>query len=337
MHYRGIHRFHAALEAAGRHATTSGSMAHSTLKDVSGMQQISLGKGPTSSRLIYGCMRIAGDGSDPALERGRRALQAALDAGFTTFDHADIYGGGRCEELFGGYLGKNNKLRDELTLITKCGIVFADDDGPKRYDSSAAHINAQVERSLARLRTERIDLLLLHRPDPLMEAEDVAAAFSALRTAGKVANFGVSNFSPSQVRLLQNACDVPLCVNQVEINFPRLDALYDGTLDQCQSRQMTPLAWSPLAGVVYPVEESRLSAACARSLEVELERQAHAAGVEPWVVALAWLLRHPAGIVPIVGSTTPERIAAATTALDRNVSRTDWYRLLEARNGSAVP
>ncbi len=302
------------------------------------MQQISFGNaGPTSSRLIYGCMRICGDGSDTALERGRQALRAALDAGYSTFDHADIYGGGHCEQLFGDYLGANSKLRDELTIITKCGIVFADDDGPKRYDSSAAHIENQVNRSLARLRTDRIDLLLLHRPDPLMDATEVAAAFAKLRAEGKVASFGVSNFLPSQVSLLQDACDAPLCVNQIEINFPRLDALYDGTLDQCQLLNVTPLAWSPLAGVVNPVDEARLPERCARDLAAELERQAQDAGTESWLVALAWLLRHPAGIAPIVGSTTPARIAAATKALDLRMARSDWYQLLEARNGGAVP
>jgi predicted oxidoreductase len=293
-----------------------------------------------SSRLIYGCMRIAGDGSPAARERGHAALQAALEAGYNHFDHADIYGGGAGEELFGELLRERPGLRDELIITSKCGIRLPDDPetgDPKRYDFSFDYIVRSVEGSLARLGTDHLDVLLLHRPDYLFNAAEVATAFESLAENGLVRHFGVSNFSPAQVELLQAQCHAPLLVNQVEINLNRLDALDDGTLDQCQRRRISPQAWCPLGGVAYPAWGNRLTAADEERIAAELGRQAERYGVEPWLVVLAWLLKHPAGILPIVGSTTPERIAAAPRALALDYRREDWYRLLEARNGQPVP
>lgn len=285
-------------------------------------------------------MRIAGDGSRAARERGRQALQAALEAGYNHFDHADIYGGGACETLFGEMLREAPGLRDDLVITSKCGIRLPDDPeagDPKRYDFSFEHIVRSVEGSLERLGTDRLDLLLLHRPDYLFNAAEVATAFESLAENGMVRHFGVSNFSPAQVDLLRSQCTAPLLVNQVEINIHRLDALDDGTLDQCQRRRITPQAWCPLGGVAYPAWGSTLTPADEQRIGAELERQAERYAVEPWLVMLAWLLKHPAGIQPIVGSTTPERIAAAPRALALDYRREDWYRLLEARRGAPVP
>jgi len=293
-----------------------------------------------SSRLVYGCMRIAGDGSPQALERGREALRAALEAGYTHFDHADIYGGGACEALFGEVLRETPGLREGLVITGKCGIRLAGDPepgDPKRYDFSFEHIVRSVQGSLERLGIERLDLLLLHRPDYLCNAAEVATAFESLAENGLVRHFGVSNFTPSQVELLQSQCAMPLLVNQVEINIHRLDALEDGTLDQCQRKRISPMAWCPLGGVAYPAWGNTLTADEEQRIAAELERQAGHYGVEPWLVMLAWLLKHPAGILPIVGSTTPARIAAAPRALALDYRREDWYRLLEARRGQPVP
>ena len=305
------------------------------------MKRIRLGASDLeSSRLVYGCMRIAGDGSAAARDRGLAALRAALEAGFNHFDHADLYGGGACEALFGEWLREEPGLRDDLIITSKCGIRLPDDPeagDPKRYDFSFEHIVRSVEGSLERLGIDRLDLLLLHRPDYLFNAAEVATAFESLAENGMVRHFGVSNFTPSQVEVLQAQCDAPLLVNQVEINIHRLNALEDGTLDQCQRLRISPQAWCPLGGVAYPAWGSRLAPGDAQRIAAELQSQAERYGVEPWLVMFAWLLKHPAGILPIVGSTTPARIAAAPRALALDYRREDWYRLLEARRGQPVP
>jgi predicted oxidoreductase len=282
------------------------------------------------SRLAYGCMRIEGDS-------GKRAIHAAADAGYTLFDHADIYGGGSCEQLFGQVLHESPGLREQILIQSKCGIHIGDDTAPQHYDFSRDYILASAEGSLSRLGIEQLDFFLLHRPDYLMHAEEVTGAFSELRSSGKVAHFGVSNFSTSQFDLLQSAVAEPLLINQVEINIHNTEALDNGVLDQCQRLQITPQAWCPIAGVAYPAWGNTFSQDDETRIRVELERQSVKYGVEASIIVLAWLLKHPAGISPIIGSTTPDRIKAAVTALDIEYSREDWYRLLEARNGVSVP
>lgn len=299
------------------------------------MRQRVLGaSGVQVSQLVYGCMRLVG--GDGERSRGRRAVHAAIDAGFTIFDHADIYGGGECERLFGEVLAESPGLRERLFLVSKCGIRFAGDpgpDAPKRYDFSREHMLASVDGSLTRLGTDRLDLLLLHRPDLLGDPAEIAAAFAALKASGKVRWFGVSNFRPSQVSLLASVVDEPLIANQVEISLARIDALEDGTLDQCAERDIVPQAWSPLRGAVLPSADARADERVGR----ELARQSETYGVANWLVALAWLMKHPAGIAPVIGSTDERRIREAPAALDVDYAREDWYRLLEARNGREVP
>lgn len=293
-----------------------------------------------SSRLVYGCMRIVGDHSAADREQGKRAIHAAIDAGYNHFDHADIYGGGECESLFGEVLKESPGLRDQMVITSKCGIRFADDPepgNPARYDFSYQYIVDSVEGSLRRLGTDCLDLLLLHRPDYLFNAAEVATALETLYENGMVRHFGVSNFRPSQLGLLQSQCTWPLLVNQVEINIHNIDALLDGALDQCQQQKITPQAWCPLGGVVYPAWGNTFSEADEARIEAEFARQAECYETEPWLVMLAWLLKHPSGILPIIGSTTPDRIRAATSSLAIDYRREDWYRLLEARNGEAVP
>ncbi len=305
------------------------------------MESIRLGQsGLKTSRLAYGCMRLAGDGSHDDIEKGKLAVHAAVEAGYTLFDHADIYGDGACESLFGDVLKESPGLRDGMVIASKCGIRFAGapgPDDPARYDFSAAHIERSVEGSLQRLGIERLDLLMLHRPDYLMHAHEVARSFDKLKESGKVAHFGVSNFSTSQLLMLDVETSDPFAVNQVEINIHNIDALHNGVLDQCQRMQVTPMAWCPIAGVAYPAWGNTFSAEDEARIRAELDRQCAAYGAEDWIIALAWLLKHPAHIVPIIGSTTPGRIQAAKQALEVVYSREDWYRLLEARNGQPVP
>lgn len=285
-------------------------------------------------------MRIAGDGSADDKEKGKRAVLAAVEAGYTLFDHADIYGSGGCESLFGEVLSESPGLRDKLLIASKCGIRFAGSPGPDdpaRYDFSAAYIEQSVEGSLQRLGIDQLDLLMLHRPDYLMRAHEVAATFDRLQSSGKVAHFGVSNFSPSQVKLLDGEVSEPLVVNQVEINIHNIDVLEDGTLDQCQRMQIRPMAWCPIAGVAYTAWGNTFTGEDEARIRAEIDRQCATYDVEDWIIALAWLLKHPAKILPIIGSTTPARIVAAKKALDVEYTREDWYRLLEAREGQPVP
>lgn len=300
------------------------------------MRYVTLGNSELrSSVLAYGCMRLAGDGAD-ARDRAFAALDAALAAGIDHFDHADIYGGGACETLFGDWLAARPGLRERLLLTTKCGVRRAGDpatDSPKRYDLSAEWIAASVDASLGRLRCGHIDLFLLHRPDWLADPDAIATVCGRLRDEGKVRRFGVSNFSAPQVELLAAKMEQPLVVNQVEISIAARAALDDGTLDQCQRRAMTPMAWSPLGGVV----QERQSGATDHPLQRELAAQARHFECETAAVALAWLLAHPSGIVPVIGTSSPARIGAAARAAELSYGREEWYRLLEAARGFRVP
>ncbi len=293
-----------------------------------------------SSRLIYGCMRITGNNSADDRAKGKLAIRAAIDGGYTHFDHADIYGGGHCETLFAEVLNESPELREQLLITSKAGIRPANSDNPHaptRYDFSEGYLLNSVDGILKRLNIDYLDMFLLHRPDYLFDPHEVAETFALLKASGKVKHFGVSNFKPSQVSLLQSVLSMPLLVNQVEINIHNIDTLLDGTLDQCQELGITPIAWCPLGGVAYSAWGNTFSAQDEQRIETELAQQAEQYQCAPWQVILAWLLKHPAGICPIIGSTTPERIIASKKALELNYSREDWYRLLEARNGVSVP
>ncbi len=302
-----------------------------------------------STRLAYGCMRTPGTmdrerfGPDQEA-RGRRAVIAAWEAGYTHFDHADIYGNGLAEELFGRVLRDVSGMRERIVLGTKCGIRWAGDptpDAPHRWDFSREHIVRSCEGSLRRLGVETIDLFMLHRPDVLADPHEIAAAFEALRAAGKVRAFGVSNFRPSTFTMLQRACPMPLVVNQVEIHLGRLEPFDDGTLDQCLAEGVTPVSWSPLGGGWLgdgrDPDPGDPRADAKRRLLAVLDELAAAHGVERSVIAFAWLLRHPAGIVPVVGSVDPDRIRDAVRADALELSREAWYRLYVAARGQGLP
>jgi predicted oxidoreductase len=314
------------------------------------MKHIPIGKSSlTTSRVAYGCWRLAGtwnptDVTPERVEAGCHAVIAAFEAGYTLFDHADIYCQGMAETIFGQALKQVPEMRKRIVIASKCGIRFANDthtEAPYRYDSSGGYIIQSCEQSLRRLGVDTIDLYQLHRPDFLMNPEEVAEAFSQLKSAGKAREFGVSNFRPSQVALLQRYCPMPLIVNQVEISLARLDCFYDGILDQCLMENMTPLAWSPLGGGllggawttnVQDTARQRLVA-----LFLTLDNLAKARGVSRAMMAMAWLLKHPAGIVPIVGTNQPARIAELSKAEELELTREEWYKLLVAARGEKLP
>lgn len=314
------------------------------------MKTIQLGKSSLySTRLAYGCWRVAGTWEPEHVTPDRRAnghaaILAAYEAGYRLFDHADIYCQGVAESIFGEVLAEVPGMRHQILIATKCGIRRAGEPEPGepyRYDFSKNHIIASCEQSLRRLGVETIDLYQLHRPDLLCQPEEVAAAFSELKQSGKVREFGVSNFRPSQVTMLQKACPMPLIVNQVEISLLHLEPFFDGTLDQCLAEGITPMAWSPLAGGTLG---NRIGTAMndphhARKAKLNdtLEVLSRERGVSRSAIALAWLRRHPSGIVPIVGSTHPDRIREAAQGAEIELTREEWYRLTEAALGQRLP
>lgn len=261
-----------------------------------------------------------------------------LELGVQVFDLADIYGNYEVETRFGEALALEPALRERLFLIGKCGIKLVSTNRPahrlKHYDTSRAHITASVETSLRQLHTDRLDLLLIHRPDPLMNADEIAHTFNALKQAGKVLHFGVSNFLPAQFELLASRLSFPLVTNQLEFSVLHPAPLYDGTLDQCQRLGISPMVWSPLGGGKLFFGEG------------EQERRVRAAlatvGLEcgGWVqdqVALAWILTHPARIVPVLGTRNLNNIRATMDIVNSRLTREQWFSILEAVHGHEVP
>ena len=254
----------------------------------------------SASRLAYGCWRILGhEGAEPNPGReaaAQQAVTAAYEAGFTFFDHADVYADGAAEKVFGDVLKKVSGMRERVVITTKCGIRrkgAPNPDSPYRYDFSAEHIVKSCEQSLARLRVETIDIYQLHRPDYLMDPAEVAGAFAQLKQQGKVREFGVSNFRPQQFSVLQRACSFPLIVHQVEISLAKLNPFDDGTIDQCLAEKVIPLAWSPLAGGrlsdTLPIDINSPDHARRIGLRETLDDIARDYGVSRTIIALAWL------------------------------------------------
>ena len=322
------------------------------------MKTYPLADGLTASRIGYGCMHLsrAWDASPITADERRsaqRLVETALAHGITLFDHADIYARGKSEQVFGDVLRASPGLRAKMVLQSKCGIRFADDPpgAPQRYDFSHAHIVASVEGSLARLGVDHLDILLLHRPDPLVEPDEVARAFDALHASGKVRHFGVSNHTPGQIDLLRRHVRQPLVANQVEISLLHLPLIDEGvvanttghayasaagTLDYCRLHDIRVQAWSPLASGKL-ASTSGFSDPAVRDTATLLRQLADAKGVTPEAIQLAWLLRHPAGIQPIVGTTDPVRLVACAAADEVPLSREEWYALFTAARGGRVP
>jgi predicted oxidoreductase len=289
--------------------------------------------GPEFSRVVLGLWRIA----DWNMSPGQRLslVEQALDLGITTIDHADIYGDYEGERLLGEALALAPALRERIEIVSKCGIRLISANRPahrlKHYDTGREHVIASVENSLTALRVEYLDLLLIHRPDPLMDADEVAEAFTTLRRDGKVRHLGVSNFTPAQFELL--ASRVPLTTNQIELSVMQTDAMYDGTLDQCQRLRIAPMAWSALAGGrLFNDKGPR-----AERLRSVLTSIADRHGVSTATVAYAWILRHPSRPLVLTGSQRIEAMREAVAATGMALSREEWYSILTASTGTSVP
>lgn len=262
-------------------------------------------------------------------------IEAAVDAGITTFDHADIYGHYTTEKEFGEAMANQISLRDKTQIITKCGIKMVapnrQEHSIKSYDSSAKHILISVENSLKNLKTDRIDILLLHRPDPLMNPHEIAEAFTQLINKGKVLHFGVSNFSVSQVSLLHSY--FPVEYHQLEISAIKTDAFFNGQLDQCIQHGIKPMAWGPLGSGFFNKdlidEKTQRIKSC-----TELLAQKYNCSIEQ--VLLAFLNLHPSGIIPVMGTTKIERLKSGLAAREILLQREDWFLLLQASRGYEV-
>lgn len=292
--------------------------------------------GPTPLRafpLAYGCWRFAGTG----VREAREKVEGALALGIDLFDHADIYGGdGAAEELFGRVLAASPSLRARMLLATKGGIVRG-----VPYDSGAAHLAAACEASLTRLRTDVIDLYQIHRPDLLTHPQELAGTLERLRRDGKVREIGVSNFTRTQFDALQRHLPFPIATHQPELSPFCLDPLRDGVLDQCMERDVTPLAWSPLAGgrLGLAAEAARREPEGARlvALLACLDGLAAREGVSRSAVALAWTLAHPSRPIVLLGTQRMERVREGLAALRVRLSRQDWYAVMQASQGGPLP
>ena len=281
-------------------------------------------KGPELSRIVAGAWRW-NTVSSADLEK---LVNTCLDAGITSFDHADIYGDYTNEEAFGNVLGKNSGLRNSMQLITKCGIKLVSGKWPdswlKHYDTSKDHILYSVDQSLKKLKTDVIDLLLIHRPDPLMDPEEVSETFGLLKQNGKVLHFGVSNFSAAQFEMLQSYLPFPLVTNQVELSLSRPDVLFEGTLDVLMKHKVCPMAWSPLAGGKLFSGAGELWSKKGKYSATETQ------------LSLAWLLKHPSGIFPVIGTTQVQRIIESARAIEIDLDRQDWFEMLKVATGRGV-
>ena len=297
--------------------------------------RIALNDNLSLSRIVHGYWRLRDwNLSDDQL---LKLIEQVLELGITSFDHADIYGNHTCEAYFGRALAVKPELREKMELISKCGIKMATNYNPeldiKIYDYSTEYIIKQAETSLKNLGTDRLDLLLLHRPAPFFNPEEVAKAFDQLKSSGKVLNFGVSNFSPAQFDTLQSYLDMPLATNQVEISVSCLEHFENENTEYFLKHKIKPMAWSPLAGgaIFDPkTEKDQRLTAVLKNIAAELNTDIDQ-------VMYAWLLKHPTGIMPIVGSQHINRIKSAVDALKIELSLEQWYKIYIASKGEDLP
>ncbi|MFD7631003.1 aldo/keto reductase family oxidoreductase [Streptomyces sp. NPDC059851] len=310
-----------------------------------------------TSRPLYGCMGLGGTwGPEPygsaEIAAAEAAVTAALEIGITAFDHADIYRHGKSEAVFGELLARDAGLRSRITIQTKCGIRLADGERPGIYDLRGKTLLRRVEESLTRLRTDVIDVLLLHRPDPLADPDDIAEALASLHAQGLVRRFGVSNMGAAQIAALQARLGLPLVVNQLEMSLHRRDWVEAGvllntpaaasngfpfgTLEHCRDHGIQLQAWGALAqGRFTGRQETPQERATAELLAALAERKQ----VTPEAVLLWWLQRHPAGISPVIGTSDPARIRACRQAVGRlpELDHEEWYALWLAARGEPLP
>jgi predicted oxidoreductase len=314
-----------------------------------------------TSRLIAGCMGLGGGWAPETLlnadheKQARDFIDTALDLGIDFFDHANIYARGRAEDVFGRVLKERPSLRDRIVLQSKVGIRWADEPSgtPQRFDFSYEHIVEATDAILRRLQTDHLDILLLHRPDVLLEGEEVARAFARLKQDGKVRYFGVSNQNRFMIEYVQHFLPDPLVVNQLEMNLlhsgfaeaaisfnqesPAYPDGWEGVVEYCRLNGVGLQAWSPLArGLLTGGDLSKQSPA-AKKTALLVKDMASTHQVSGEAIVLAWLLRHPARIQPVLGTSRSDRLRACAESLQVKLSREEWYRLFETARGKPMP
>lgn len=291
-------------------------------------------QGPFLSPLVAGMMRL----HDWNLSIPDRIdfVEFCIEQGITSFDHADIYGGYQNEALFGEIIKERPDLRENIELISKCGICLTTENRPenriKHYNTTVEYIRQSVDQSLRNLNTEYLDLLLIHRPDPLMDSSELADCLISLTESKKVNHVGVSNFTPSQFDLLQSKLDIPLVTNQIEFSLMHLQPIYDGTFNQAQKMNYKPMIWSPFASGRIFHEDSDLAGRLRHTLHHLSEK--YDASTDQ--IALSWILKNPANPIPILGTGNRDRIASAVHSMKFQLERQDWFELLRAVRGHDV-
>ena len=297
------------------------------------MDRVSLTNDVSLSRIVYGMWRLSDD-QDTSTAHVQAKIEACLEQGITSMDQADIYGGYEAEEVLGNALKVAPALKDKIEIVTKCDIVAPAgrySDAPcKYYDTSRAHILASVDHSLRLMDVDKIDLLLVHRPDPLMDHRETGAALDEVVASGKVKSVGVSNFKPWDWSLLQSAMETQLCTNQIEISLVAHEAFTNGDIATLQEKGIAPMAWSPLGG-------GSLMSQSTNQLRDKMQEIAAETETDAASVAIAWLLRHPANILPVMGTNTLSRISKFSDALAVDMSLTRWYELYTLALGHEVP
>jgi predicted oxidoreductase len=314
----------------------------------------------SNSRIIYGCMGLGGGWNKDSITAehhkvAEQCIDAALESGITMFDHADIYAFGKAESVFGQVLHQRPGLREQIILQSKCGIRFPDQLGGQRFDFSRDYILKAVDGILGRLGIEYLDILLLHRPDVLMEPEEISEAFSKLRNEGKVRHFGVYNMNVGQIKFIQQALEMPLVVNQLELSLSHLhwveegihvnqDAglqvhFGEGLLEHCQMENIQIQAWSPLSRGLFTNPLTGSEPDYVRETALLIEQIATENQTTKEAVVLAWTMRHPAKIQPVIGTANPVRIRACADAIAQaeRMTREQWYQLFVASRGVPLP
>lgn len=309
--------------------------------------------------MILGCMKLCGGMqargvNEEEIDLAERAVDAALESGITMFDHADAYAQGQAEAVFGEVLRRRPGLRDGIVIQSKCGYRIQPGVA-KMYDFSRDHIMRAVEDSLKRLRVERLDILLLHRPDPLMEPEEIAEAFVRLRDAGKVAHFGASNVGAAQLAFLQRSLPMQLVVNQLDLSLGKLDWIDsgilmnrriehqvrfpEGTLEYCREHGVQIQSWGALAQGRFTGRPSDNPTDAERETAALVAQLAESYGTTGESIVLGWLMKHPAKVQPVIGTLNPRRIAACGDAarIAQAMTRQEWYTLYQTGRGQPIP
>ncbi len=312
---------------------------------------------PKASTVAFGCMELGGPSDQPittdVVQQASDCIDAALESGINFFDHADIYRKGKSEEVFGQALSQRPALRDEIFLQSKCSIKFDDELAPGRYDASHDWIVKSVEGSLKRLKTDFLDVLLLHRPDPLMQPEEVAKAFDTLYQQGKVKYFGMSNVQRHQLEFLQHYLDHPIVANQIELGLGALDWLNEGvvvghpehqgvnftggTLEYCRMNNVQIQSWRSLAQGFFSGRDVSREPESVQKTAVLVTSLAEKYQCKPEAIVLGFIMRHPARIQPVIGTTNIGRIKACADAVNVTLSREDWYSLFVSARGVRLP